>query len=390
MAISLVVDGWGVVGKLFEDARPNAGSVRQLAPTGDLSVNTKLIALSAAAVAAGTFVLADPASARDQVQIAGSSTVLPYANIVAEQFGKTFGKFKTPIVESGGSGAGLKRFCEGLGEKMIDIANASRKIKDSEIKECEKNGVKEIIEVRFGYDGIVFAVDAKAGSWALEPRDLYLALAAEVPKDGALVANPYKTWKQVNDKLPDWPIVAYIPGEKHGTREVFEEKVLHTGCKATDGYKLQLAKAEGADDAKKKAAADKACLRVRKDGASVDIDGDYTETLARLTSNPHSLGVFGLSFYENNTDKLAVATMSGVMPSVETISSGKYPVSRPLQFYVKKAHIGTIPGLKEYVEFFASERMIGPDGPLAEYGLVPAPDAERKALQEAVKAAKTM
>lgn len=354
----------------------------------EISVSSKFIAHTTVA-AVGVAAFACAALARDQVQIAGSSTVLPYANIVAEQFGKSHDSLKTPIIESGGSGAGIKRFCEGLGEGTIDIANASRKIKDSELAECQKNGVKEIIEIQFGYDGIVFAVDAKAGEWALEPKDLFLALAAEVPKDGALVANPNKTWKDVNDKLPEWPIVAYIPGEKHGTREVFEEKVLHGGCAATGADKLLAAKAEG-DDAAKKKAADKACLKVRKDGAAVDIDGDYTETLARLTSNPQGLGVFGLSFYENNTDKLKVATLSGVTPSVETIASGEYPVSRPLQFYVKKAHMDTIPGLKEYVEFFVSDKVIGPEGPLAEYGLVPAPDAERKALQEAVKAAKTM
>lgn len=353
-------------------------------------MSNKLIAMTAAAAVVGTFAFAGQAVARDQIHIAGSSTVLPYANIVAEQFGKANPNFKTPIVESGGTGAGIKQFCSGLGEATIDIANASRKIKKDEIEECAKNGVKEIVEVQFGYDGIVFAVDAKGGDWALEPKDLYLALAAEVPKDGALVANPYKTWKEVNPALPDWPIAAYIPGEKHGTREVFEEKVLHAGAKATGADKLFLAKAEGADDAAKKKAADKAAVKVRKDGAAVDIDGDYTETLARLTSNPKGVGVFGLSFYENNTDKLKVATISGVKPSVETVAAGKYPVSRPLQFYVKKAHIGVIPGLKEYVEFFSSDKIIGPEGPLAEYGLVPAPDAERTKLQENVKAAKTM
>jgi phosphate transport system substrate-binding protein len=353
-------------------------------------VSNKLIACTAAAAIVGTFAFAGQAVARDQIHVAGSSTVLPYANIVAEQFGKTYSNFKTPIVESGGSGAGIKQFCQGLGDATIDIANASRKMKKDEIEECAKNGVKEIVEVQFGYDGIVFAVDAKGGDWALEPKDLFLALAAEVPKDGALVANPYKTWKEVNPALPDWPIAAFIPGEKHGTREVFEEKVLHAGAKAAGADKLFLAKAEGADDAAKKKAADKAATKVRKDGAAVDIDGDYTETLARLASNPKGLGVFGLSFYENNTDKLKVATVSGVKPSVETVAAGKYPVSRPLQFYVKKAHIGVIPGLKEYVEFFSSDKMIGPEGPLAEYGLVPAPDAERAKLQENVKAAKSM
>ena len=348
----------------------------------------KRTVLAAGLVIAAVAAPLSAASARDQIQIAGSSTVLPYANIVAEQFGKAYDKFKTPVVESGGSSAGLKQFCQGLGEASIDIANASRKIKKKEVEECAKNGVKDIIEVQFGYDGIVFAVDSKSDAWALEPKDVYLALAAEVPKDGKLVANPYKTWKEVNDKLPDWPIVAYIPGEKHGTREVFETKVLEVGCEAAGGYELQLAKAEGDSDKAKKKAAGKACYKVRKDGGAVDIDGDYTETLARLTSNPKGVGVFGLSFYENNTDKLQVATMSGVNPTTETISTGEYPVSRPLYFYVKKAHIGVIPGLKEYTQFFVSDEIAGPDGPLAQYGLVADPELAK--TQEAVANEVTM
>jgi phosphate transport system substrate-binding protein len=325
-----------------------------------------------------------PALARDQIQIAGSSTVLPYAQIVAEDFGKSCSTFKTPVVESGGSSAGLKQFCQGLGEATIDIANSSRQIKETEVKACNKAGVKNIVEVRFGYDGIVFATDVKGANFALEPKDVYFALAEQVPVDGKLVANPNKTWKDVNASLPDWQIVAYIPGEKHGTREVFEEKVLAKGCEATGGIKLH--EAAGMDE---KAAA-KACVKVRKDGATVDIDGDYTETLARLQSNKTGIGVFGLSFYENNTDKLKVATMSGVTPSVATIASGKYPVSRPLFFYVKKDHVGVIPGLKEYVEFFVSDKMIGPDGPLADYGLVPLPDDEKAVLQKEVKNGKIL
>lgn len=343
----------------------------------------KYVALSAIAGITGVL-SASPALARDQVQVAGSSTVLPYAQIVAEDFGKTYTKFKSPVVESGGSSAGLKQFCQGLGEGTIDIANSSRKMKGKEVDACAKNGVKNIMEVRFGYDGIVFATDIKGQDIAFEPKHLYLALADKIPVDGKLVDNPNKTWKQVDSKLPDWPIAAYIPGEKHGTREVFEVKVLEKGCEAAGGKDLHMK--AGLD----KKAAGKACYKVRKDGASVDIDGDYTEALARLQSNPKGVGVFGLSFYENNTDKLKVATMSGVTPSVETIATGKYPVSRPLFFYVKKDHIGIVPGLKEYVNFFTSDKMIGPDGPLAEYGLVPLPEGEKDALQKEIASGKIM
>ncbi len=352
-------------------------------------MSTRPIA-SVTVAAIGMSLFACTVLARDQVKVAGSSTVLPYASIVAEEFGRTFSTLRTPVVESGGSGAGLKQFCAGVGEDKIDVANASRRIKPSEIADCAKAGVDDIIEVKFGYDGIVLAAHTSAGQWKLEPKDLFLALAAQVPKDGALVANPYKTWKEVNPDLPDWPIVAFIPGEKHGTREVFEEKILHAGCKATGAAARLLAKAEGADETARKAAADKACGRVRKDGAAVDIDGDYTEILARIESNRQGLGVFGLSFYENNRDKLTVATISGVAPSLETIASGEYPVSRPLFFYVKKAHLGVIPGLKEYVAFFTSDKILSADGPLVAYGLVPLPDAERIEVQERVRSGQTL
>ena len=346
-------------------------------------MSTKFVAFTVA-TAVGVVAAAGAAVARDQVKVAGSSTVLPYANIVAEEFGKTFSNLKTPIIESGGSSAGLKLFCSGLGPETIDIANSSRKIRDKEVKSCADAGVKNIVEISFGYDGIVFATDVAGPDFALEPIDVYKALAAKIAVDGKLVDNPNKTWKDVNAKVPAWDIVAYIPGEKHGTREVFEEKGLAAGCEAAGG--MEAATAAGMD----KKAASAACIAVRKDGGTVDIDGDYTETLGRLQANKTGVGVFGLSFYENNTDKLKVATISGVTPSVESISSGKYPVSRPLYFYVKKDHVGTIPGLKEYVEFFTSAKMIGPDGPLAEYGLVPMPEAEHKALLEKVKAMKTM
>ncbi len=323
-----------------------------------------LIGLAAFAVAG--VAASGAAQTRDRVQIAGSSTVLPFATVVAEQFGKA-GKFKSPVVESGGSSAGLKKFCEGVGPNFIDIANASRAIKKAEIEACHAAGVTGIMEVKFGYDGIVLATPVGKPNFAFEPKDIYLALAANVPVKGKLAPNPYKTWDQVNPKFPKQKIVVFIPGEKHGTREVFEEKLMTIGCES-----LSEIKAISDKDAKKKA-----CTQVRKDGVATDIDGDYTETLARLKSEPDGVGVFGLSFYEQNVDKVQVATVSGVKPSVESISSGKYPVSRPLFFYVKKAHVAAIPGLADYVKFFLGEDMIGDEGMLIEKGLIPAPASQR-------------
>ena len=317
---------------------------------------------------------ATAAVARDNVQVAGSSTVLPYASIVAEAFGENF-DFPTPVVESGGSSAGLKRFCEGVGENTIDIANASRQIREKEVKACAENGVTDIIEVRIGYDGIVFASQKTGPEFAaFEPADWFNALSPMIAKDGALVENPNMTWADANPDLPAVEIAAFIPGTKHGTREVFEEKVLVEGCKTTGAYDLFLAAAEGDDEKAKKKAAKKMCYEVRTDGKSVDIDGDYTETLARIDSNSDGIGVFGLAFYENNTDKLKVASMGGIAPSTETIATGEYPVSRPLFFYIKKAHMDVIPGLQEYAEFFVSDEIAGPDGPLAQYGLVSDPE----------------
>ncbi|AXQ93832.1 substrate-binding domain-containing protein [Cereibacter azotoformans] len=324
----------------------------------------KLTVSSLAVVAASAGV----AAARDNIQTAGSSTVLPYATIVAEAFGENF-DFPTPVVESGGSGAGRKKLCEGVGENTIDIANSSSRIKQSDIDLCAQNGVNEIMEVRIGYDGIVFASDIGGPDFAFTPADWFNALAAQIVVDGQVVANPNGRWNQVNPALPDQPILAFIPGTKHGTREVFDEKVIVAGCEES-GAMEAFAAANGGDEDK----AHDMCMALRTDGASVDIDGDYTETLSRIDANKNAIGVFGLSFYQNNTDKLKVATMSDVVPSVETIASGDYPVSRPLFFYVKMAHLDVIPGLQEYVEFFVSDEMAGPDGPLAAYGLVSDPE----------------
>jgi phosphate transport system substrate-binding protein len=340
----------------------------------------KSLSLTASILA---FAAAMPAAARDQIQVTGSSTVLPYATIVAEAFGENF-DFPTPVVEGGGSGAGRKKLCEGVGETTVDIANSSSRISQSDIDLCAQNGVAEIMEVRIGYDGIVFASDVNGPDFALTPLAVFNALGAKVVKDGALVENSAANWSDADATLPQQTILAFVPGTKHGTREVFDTKVIEAGCKESGALDLYLAVAEGADDKEKEANAKKACHELRTDGKSVDIDGDYTETLARLDADKNAVGVFGLSFYENNTDKLKVATMSGVVPSTESIAGGEYPVSRPLYFYVKKAHLGVIPGLKEYIEFFVSDDMAGPDGPLAEYGLVS--DPELAATQEAVAA----
>ncbi|MDO5529115.1 MAG: substrate-binding domain-containing protein [Paracoccus sp. (in: a-proteobacteria)] len=322
------------------------------------------ITMSAIAVLASSAAIA---SARDYVSVAGSSTVLPYSNIVATEFPANYPEFAAPVVEGGGSGGGLSQFCNGVGENTIDIANASRPIRDGERETCAANGVEDIIEVRIGYDGIVFASDVNGPEFVLTPADIFNALGRNVVVDGEVVANPHTTWAQANADLPDQGITAFVPGTRHGTREVFEEKVLAVGCEES-GAKAAFEEAHDADTAKEM------CMQVRTDGRSVDIDGDYTETLARLDSDREAIGVFGLSFYENNTARLRVATIDGVTPSTETIASGEYPVSRPLFFYVKKAHIGVIPGLKEFAEFFVSDGMAGPDGPLAAYGLVADPE----------------
>ena len=327
-----------------------------------MSVKLSVSVLAIAAVSATT------AMARDNVQVAGSSTVLPYASIVAEAFGENT-DFPTPVVESGGSSSGLKRFCEGVGENTIDVANASRAIRENEVATCAENGVTDIIEVRIGYDGIVFASQQSGPAFnAFVPSDIFQAIGAQVLVDGELVDNTYENWSEFNSDLPDAEIAMFIPGTKHGTREVFEEQVLLVGCEATGTMEAMMEAGMSEDDA------EDACLDVRQDGKSVDIDGDYTETLARIDANTNGIGVFGLAFYENNQDKLKVATMSGVEPTTETIASGEYPVSRPLFFYVKKAHIGVIPGLKEYAQFFISDELAGPNGPLANYGLVSDPE----------------
>ncbi|MFC3703331.1 substrate-binding domain-containing protein [Devosia honganensis] len=319
-------------------------------------MKTALYASAAAIVLATLAAPAALAQSRDTIQIAGSSTVLPFSSIVAEEFSAAFPEFNTPVVGSGGTGGGFRQFCEGTGDNTIDIANASRAINAGEAEACAAAGVTPI-EVQFGYDGIVFASSASGPDFALTPALVYQAIAAQVPVDGALVDNPYTTWNQIDASLPEQAISFAIPGTNHGTREVFDLNVVEAGCE-------EVGLPEGASD--------DACLTLRQD-VVVEIAGDYTETLARLQSNPETIGVFGLSFYDQNRDTLKVATVNGIVPSNDTVAAGEYPVSRPLFFYVKKEHIGVVPGLADYTEYFLSEGVSGQGGILEAAGLIPQP-----------------
>ncbi|ODT70003.1 MAG: phosphonate ABC transporter substrate-binding protein [Pelagibacterium sp. SCN 63-23] len=326
---------------------------------------------SAAVIALAT--LGAPAAfaqSRDTIQVAGSSTVLPFASIVAEEFSAVFPEFKTPVVGSGGTGGGFRQFCEGTGDNTIDIANASRAIKSSELEVCTSAGVTPL-EVQFGYDGIVFASSAAGGDFALTPALVYKAIAAKVAVDGALVDNPYTKWNEIDASLPDQAIAFAIPGTNHGTREVFDLNVVEAGCE-------EVGLPEGSPE--------DACLALRQD-VVVEIAGDYTETLARLQANPDTVGVFGLSFYDQNRDTLKVATVNGVTPSNETVAAGEYPVSRPLFFYVKKEHVGVVPGLAEYTEYFLSEAVSGQGGILEAAGLIPQPADKTAEVLAAFQAA---
>lgn len=318
-------------------------------------------------------------AARDTIQIAGSSTVLPFASIVAEEFGNTFPQYKTPVVGSGGSSGGLRQFCQGVGDNTIDIANSSRKIKDSEIASCNKAGVNKIQEIKIGYDGIVFASNSNKAAFKLKPYHVFAALAEKMPAKGKLIANPYTRWNQIDKALPNEPITLVIPASNHGTREVFQEKMVTAGCEAYTYFKNL-----------DKDAREKACSTFRKDGRVVEIAGDYTETLGRLKTSPSAVGVFGLSFYDQNRDRLRVATVNGVTPSEATVISGKYPVSRPLYFYVKGQHLQAIKGLPQYVEFFVSPKVSGPNSKLVNAGLIPLSSSERSKILADFKAGKTV
>lgn len=313
------------------------------------------------------------AEARDQIRIVGSSTVYPFATAVAEEFGKVT-TFKTPVVESTGSGGGLKLFCSGVGVDFPDITNASRRIKSSEIENCAKQGVHDITEVKIGFDGIVIANSRAATQYRISLKQIFMALAKEVPVDGKIVPNPYKTWSEIDPSLPNAAIEVLGPPPTSGTRDAFVELAMEGGCMAFPDIK-ELKKT---DTNAYKAI----CHSIREDGAYVEAGENDNLIVQKLDANPSALGVFGFSFLEQNRDKIQASVVGGVIPDIDTIAEGAYPVSRSMYFYVKKAHVGVIPGIAEYVSTFTNEDAWGPYGYLADKGLIPLPDSERDQMRD--------
>ena len=324
-----------------------------------------LISSLAAGIICATSGTAFAQAARDSINIVGSSTVYPFTTTVAEQFGRG-GKFKTPKVESTGTGGGLKLFCNGVGPQFPDIANASRRIRPAELATCAKNGVKDVIEVKVGYDGIVMAENKTGASLNLTRKDVYLALAKTVPdpaNPSSLIPNPYTTWKDVNPKLPASKIEVLGPPPTSGTRDSFAELYMEAGCRTfawLDALRSQ-------DEPRFK----RACDSIREDGSYIEAGENDNLIVQKLAANPTAVGIFGYSFLEENLDKLKGAVIDGVTPTYDSVASGKYPASRPLFIYVKKAHVGVIPGITEFVAEYTSEKALGEEGYLADKGLIP-------------------
>lgn len=326
-------------------------------------------------------VSATAAAARDQIRIVGSSTVFPYTQAVAEQFVNNTGA-PSPIVESTGTGGGMKIFCEGVGEQFPDITGASRAMKKSEYDLCQQNGVTDISEALIGFDGLSLAVSrANDFDWDLTLGEVYLALAAQVPVNGEWVDNPYKKWSEINADLPDVDILAYGPPPTSGTRDAFVELAMHEGCKELDYVK------QGGFDSKW---VEENCSRMRTDGPFVEAGENDNLIVQRLEADPHALGIFGYSFLYENLDKLKGVKIEGVEPTSDTIADKSYPVSRPLFIYIKNAHRGVIPNLEEFIEEYMSDDALEPGGYLSERGLVPLSDERRMELQDAVLSGKPM
>ena len=333
----------------------------------------KIFPVAAALV---TMALSAGAHARDQIHIVGSSTVYPFATAVAEAFAGAQ-KFKAPVVESTGSGAGIKLFCAGVGVGHPDITNSSRRIKKTEVETCAQNGVTTITEVKIGYDGIVVARTKQAAAPKLTLRQIFLALAKVVPQGGALGANPYKVWSDIDPALPKTKIEVLGPPPTSGTRDAFVELAMEGGCTTFP----ELAELKKKDEKAFKAA----CHGIREDGAYIDAGENDNLIVKKLEANPNALGVFGYSFLDQNRDKVRASVVNDAEPSFENIVAGKYPISRSIYFYVKNAHVGVIPGIAEYVDEFTSEKAMGENGYLVDKGLIPLQASEHKAVREAAK-----
>lgn len=327
----------------------------------------------AAATLAGA---AHAQAARDYISIVGSSTVYPFSTVVAERFGRAT-RFKTPKIESTGSGGGIKLFCNGLGVRHPDIVNASRRIKASEIESCRRNGVGEIVEIVIGYDGIVLAASRRAQPMSLTLPQVYLALAKHVPDpagSGRLVPNPYRTWADIDPSLPSSRIEVLGPPPTSGTRDAFLELAMESGCDEFDAIRA-LGPGERIV----------ACHTIREDGGYVEAGENDNLIVQKLDANPSAVGIFGYSFMDQNGDRVRPVSIDGVEPTFDSIADGRYPISRPLYFYVKKAHVGVIPGIDGFLREFIGESAAGDFGYLSELGLVPLREDERRRMAERVE-----
>jgi phosphate transport system substrate-binding protein len=324
--------------------------------------------VSAAALAVAGVVAGGQAYAQEQIQIVGSSTVFPFTTAVAERFGQKT-QFPTPIVESTGTGGGMKLFCSGVGSDTPDFTGASRRMKSSEFESCQANGVTPV-EIKIGFDGIVVANAVAGEKYAVTREQLFLALAKQIPVDGALVDNPNTNWSDIDPALPNAAIEVLGPPPTSGTRDAFVELVMEEGC---DGI-------EGAADLGLEG---KACHAIREDGVYVEAGENDNLIVQKLDANPAALGIFGFSFLDQNSDKVQGATINGVEPTFDNIASGDYPVSRSMFVYAKKEHAGVIPGLEEFIAEYTSEDAFGDDGYLVEKGLIPLPEGDRAQVAEA-------
>ena len=330
-------------------------------------------------VAAVALSVSAPAFARDSISIVGSSTVYPFATVVAERFGRV-SDFKTPKIESTGSGGGLKLFCTGLGVETPDITNSSRRIKKSEFDQCLENGVTDIVEVLIGYDGIAVANSVESPQLTLTRQDLYLALAKSVPNpDGSesVIENPYKTWQEVNADLPDVDIEVLGPPPTSGTRDAFVELAMEGGCNEFDFIEA-MKKSD-------KNAYKSICHTMREDGAYIEAGENDNLIVQKLEANPDALGIFGFSFLDQNSDMVQSSVVEGFEADFDAIADGDYPISRPLYFYVKGQHIGQVPGIVEYLSEFTSEGAWGEEGYLADKGMIPLGDEKRMEIGTSVR-----